>query len=407
MTDGLTFALANATLGVIVLAISLLASRVRATPAYVPLGVALLGVGVMVAQIIVATLAPQMIAVAVAVALPALLTLGPALYLYVVALTTEGAWRWNRRDAAHAILPAVGAATAALFIMLPSAWRDAMILRGELPDHLAPKIAALSAFALVLAWAAQSGVYLAASARRLVRYRRRLKDLFASTEDRELQWISWLLVTLGALWALAITTVLADNLLNWLPFGPRAGAAMGLVLVWFVSLWGLRQAPGFEDRAPPTERSMPEDPAAPAKYERSGVSGEQAARLAKKIDAAMRDGQLYLEPDLSLHRLAQHVRAPAHRVSQILNETIGETFFDYVNRWRIEAAKPLVSAGEQTVLAIALEVGFNARSSFYKAFRRETGLTPTAYRQHAGEKATVAARDEPTIPPDPTEGRNR
>ncbi len=383
MTDSLTFALANVTLGVTVLAISLLALRVRATPGYLPLGVALLSIGVMVAQIIVATLAPRMVAVTVAVALPALLALGPALYLYLVALTTEGVWRLDRRQAAHGILPAMGVATAALFIALPSPWRDAMILRGDLPDHVAAKVAAVLAFALVLAWGAQSGVYLAASATRLIRYRRRLKDLFASTEDRELHWIGWLLGVLGGLWALAIITVLADNVLDWLPFGPRAGAAMGLALVWFVSLWGLRQAPGFAGRYAAAEHA--DEPAVPVKYQRSGVSEEQTTRLAKKIEAAMRDDQLYLDPELSLHRLADHVRAPAHRVSQTLNETIGETFFDYVNQWRIEAAKPLVLAGEQTVLVIALEVGFNARSSFYKAFKRTTGLTPTAYRERAGD----------------------
>jgi YesN/AraC family two-component response regulator len=60
---------------------------------------------------------------------------------------------------------------------------------------------------------------------------------------------------------------------------------------------------------------------------------------------------------------------------------MGTNFFDYVNKWRIETAKPKIIANEDTVLNIALEVGFNARSSFYKVFKKETGKTPTEFRK--------------------------
>jgi AraC-like DNA-binding protein len=49
----------------------------------------------------------------------------------------------------------------------------------------------------------------------------------------------------------------------------------------------------------------------------------------------------------------------------------------------VEAAKPRVAAGDASILAIAYEVGFNARSSFYTAFKRATGLTPTQYRERS------------------------
>ncbi|MCH2168635.1 MAG: helix-turn-helix transcriptional regulator [Oceanicola sp.] len=67
-------------------------------------------------------------------------------------------------------------------------------------------------------------------------------------------------------------------------------------------------------------------------------------------------------------------------MSQTLNQEIGASFFDYVARWRIEASKPLIMAGQESVLAVALDVGFNSRSTFYKAFNRETGMTPKSYR---------------------------
>ena len=94
----------------------------------------------------------------------------------------------------------------------------------------------------------------------------------------------------------------------------------------------------------------------------------------------MKSDQLFLDPALSLHKLARHVAISPSYVSQTLNETIGKSFFDYVNQMRVEYAKPLIIEGKETVLAISLRAGFNTRSSFYKAFKLETGQTPRAFR---------------------------
>jgi AraC-like DNA-binding protein len=54
---------------------------------------------------------------------------------------------------------------------------------------------------------------------------------------------------------------------------------------------------------------------------------------------------------------------------------------DFVNQWRIEATKPKIIANQDTVLNIALDVGFNARSWFYKTFKQEAGKTPSEFRK--------------------------
>lgn len=105
----------------------------------------------------------------------------------------------------------------------------------------------------------------------------------------------------------------------------------------------------------------------------------------------MRKDRLYLDPSLSLQKLSQHVGALPNQVSQTLNQQIGVSFFDYIARWRIEASKPMIAAGEASVLTIALDVGFNSRSTFYKAFNRETGMTPKGYRAaHHNDRANCS-----------------
>ncbi|MFU1684321.1 helix-turn-helix domain-containing protein [Phaeobacter piscinae] len=67
-------------------------------------------------------------------------------------------------------------------------------------------------------------------------------------------------------------------------------------------------------------------------------------------------------------------------VSQTLNMTLQSNFFDYVNKWRIQDAVTQLHDTDETILVIAHDVGFNSRSSFYNAFKREMNTTPSALR---------------------------
>jgi len=237
-------------------------------------------------------------------------------------------------------------------------------------------------FIAMLVWMLQSGYYLARVILRLSRYRKQLKDLFASNEHRELGWLSWLLAVLLVTWVLSFSSLLSSLLFDLPLFGHRAGALLSLILVWTMGHWGLRQKPGFDgrylDKINVDEQAGVDER---KKYTRSALGKDQAARIAKKITDAMTQDHLHLDPSLSLHKLAQHVAISPNYISQTLNETMETNFFDFVNKWRIESAKPKILANDDSVLTIALAVGFNARSSFYKVFKRETGTTPSEFRK--------------------------
>ena len=136
----------------------------------------------------------------------------------------------------------------------------------------------------------------------------------------------------------------------------------------------------FAPTKPTDVTAVKEEDEPDLKYARSALTDDQADKLASRIEKAMKKDTLYLDPNLSLQKLSTHIGALPNQVSQTLNQNLGATFFDYVARWRIEASKPLITAGEASVLAVALDVGFNSRSTFYKAFNRETGMTPKGYR---------------------------
>lgn len=90
----------------------------------------------------------------------------------------------------------------------------------------------------------------------------------------------------------------------------------------------------------------------------------------------------YLEDQLTIQKLATGINLPEKQLSQLINQHTGKHFFDYINTFRIEEAKTLlVDSSKLTVLEILYQVGFNSKSSFYTAFKKETGQTPTAYRK--------------------------
>lgn len=91
----------------------------------------------------------------------------------------------------------------------------------------------------------------------------------------------------------------------------------------------------------------------------------------------------FLEPNLTLQDLAFQMNIHARELSILINRHIGQHFFDFINKYRIEKAIEIIensSTNEFTIQQILFDVGFNSKSSFNTAFKKHTGLTPTQYR---------------------------
>jgi AraC-like DNA-binding protein len=102
----------------------------------------------------------------------------------------------------------------------------------------------------------------------------------------------------------------------------------------------------------------------------------------QQLSTYMNDNKPYLNAELTLQQLATEMDMPEKQLSALINHQIGQHFFDYINAFRIEEAKHLLSAqADLTVSEILYQVGFNSKSSFYTAFKKHTAQTPTAYRK--------------------------
>lgn len=125
------------------------------------------------------------------------------------------------------------------------------------------------------------------------------------------------------------------------------------------------------------------------KYEGSTLDSVKADEYLQKLLSLMESEKLYLQSDLTLQKLAEILCVLPNHLSQVINDRTGQNFFDFVNSYRVKAAQELLSSqrGELlTILAICNEAGFNSKSSFNTAFKKQTGLTPSQFKRQIKEQ---------------------
>ena len=379
-------------LAIIGFSVHLLLLRSTKQPVYLPLAVCLTAIAVLIAQPVAKALAPGLQVLFLLLALPALYLIPPCFWLYVQGITSSTRWRPGRVHLKHFALSGIGLVIVICALLLPGELRHAILAEGD--DTALTATSGLvrftvyglviTTFLMVLGWVLQAGFYVHAVFRRLHDYRVQLRELFASTEAQEGRWILWLLLAVGGVWLFTAGTLLYDNLVAPVQTDAVIRHLVVLIMIWSVAIWGLRQKPGFEelyqsnDETQEVLKLITEN-----KYQRSALNEQLADSIVSKLNHAMEHDRLFLDASLSLPKLARHISRSAYHISQTLNENLGVNFFDYVNRYRVNAAKEQLQNTDNTVLDIAMDVGFNAKSSFYTAFKKDTGITPNQYRKES------------------------
>ncbi len=118
------------------------------------------------------------------------------------------------------------------------------------------------------------------------------------------------------------------------------------------------------------------------RYVSKRFDNESSEVLIQELQALMQEEKPFKNPNLRLKDLAQKLDMTVHQLSQLLNNSLGKKFSEFVNEYRIEEAKQLIQENTKYTLdAIGNESGFNSKSTFYSYFKRIVGMTPKAYRE--------------------------
>ena len=381
MIEMATLVITMTTLGQIGLVVSILIARAGITEAYWPLAAFFFALSCLLLQPLTHVFFPEFEVFSVVLMLPALLSLAPLLWIYVEAMTSKVRWTLQLTKGKHFWLFMAGVCASTLTALLPSQTLKVLLTTGDMQMSSYVEFLMMVVFALVLSWIVQSIYYFVLIINRLKIYHLILKQNFANNESRQLYWLYSFVLLLMGIWFVGATAVLIDNLFAVKVVSALGAAMMAMTLVWSLSFFGLLQRPGFEGEYVEGESAETELGDTDEKYQRSALDQSHSKRIAQKLDALMETQKVYLDANISLTKLSSMTGISPNYLSQTLNETLGQSFFDYINGWRIQRSKVLLIESKMSVLEVALEVGFNARSSFYKAFKQITQKTPSEYRQ--------------------------
>ncbi len=137
----------------------------------------------------------------------------------------------------------------------------------------------------------------------------------------------------------------------------------------------------FGDEAEPVATSTKSKRQAPATLSFSD------ANLTQALETLMQTEKLYRTQNLRITTLALRLRVPEHKLRQLLNYSLGYRNFNaYIAHWRIGEAKEALRDPEQApvpISTIAIDSGFQSLAPFNRAFKGETGMTPSQYRAEA------------------------
>lgn len=208
-----------------------------------------------------------------------------------------------------------------------------------------------------------------------------LESEFSNTEGKTLSWMRSFFHVFGvAFGLLALTIPVAAHSGDYLLVATITNCTLSIT-IFALGYEGLFQEDVFSNRAVLQIATVEETQV------QNAVDVQKATEEAKEsvpgLLAYMEEKKPYLNEGLTLTEFAKQVGMSRNQLSFVINNGIGDSFYTFINKYRVEEAKRLIADPKNanfTILSLAFEAGFPSKSSFHNVFKKLTGLTPTEYR---------------------------
>jgi AraC-like DNA-binding protein len=226
-------------------------------------------------------------------------------------------------------------------------------------------------------------------------YERRVLSSVSNIDKIHLNWIKILFSIRGftAIFLVPVSLMAVGSGFVTMQFLQVTIEAVSLIFFFLLGYYGFNQTTVFTNVVDQSvqEREHPS-------YERSGLTEESAIEIHEKLVAVMVRDKPYLNGELSAKQLSSMAGISTNHLSEILSKVQHQNFFDFVNSYRVKEVKTRIKNPQfahYTLLAIALDSGFNSKTSFNTVFKRFTGKTPSEYakQKRQGRDAEYVNRD--------------
>jgi len=219
--------------------------------------------------------------------------------------------------------------------------------------------------------------YTIVSIKLVLGYMAHIKNTHSSIDTSFHKWLLFLCLSLIAPIFATLLITISSNVVMSIPMGLFTIASF-IFIIYIV----LNMRPKFFHDFPHQIEDLKEEKI--KKYKGSNLQDYQKDIYQSKLIDYMKKDKPYLNPEMTINQFSDQVKIPSYYVSQIINEKLNCNFLDFVNQYRIEEAKTKLldkSKNHFTIMAIAHESGFNSKTAFYSAFKKNVGGTPNQYRK--------------------------
>jgi len=297
---------------------------------------------------------------------PAAYLIGPLFYFYSRSLVFSK-FKFTTSHVIH-LIPVVLALFALIpFYLLPPKDKIEYINQFYSPGKLTFRHLWLGGLFLV-----QTLTYLFLILKMLTKYQHSFKEFASGTGIDHIQWLNRLIIIFSV-------AILLNGIVSFL-MALRLFLSFPGVEITLLTFSGFIHIVGYNairhpDQLFPSEEFLP-------KYSHSTLSVEHRKKQLTKLSEFMEEKKPFLNPELTIQILANEVGITVEHLSQTINAELSTNFYDFVNSYRVEDAKiNLLDPANKSysILGIALNSGFNSKTSFNRIFKKNIGMTPSQY----------------------------
>ncbi|SEM17867.1 AraC-type DNA-binding protein [Aquimarina amphilecti] len=227
-------------------------------------------------------------------------------------------------------------------------------------------------------------LYLFLSLRLLSKYRKLTKHKYSNLTRYDFNWIKIMLISAICILCLDMGIIVFEYFFGNFHWNTDYVSVIAMIiLVIYLGYYGVNQSkvllPSFLFDSEIKHKVN--------KLENKTISPVKRAEfeaLKNRLELLLGTDQPYLDQDLTLGKLAQKISTTDKILSTMLNQYMSTTFYDLINKYRVQAVKEKLDLEEYksyNLFGIACECGFKSRTSFNRIFKKETGLSPSGYKK--------------------------